>query len=431
MRNPLVLIGGAALVVLVLVLLFASGGGGNARLDNSVMGTNGLGQWLSANRIPLTRSSGRSTAPREDLSIALLPLYDTNLNARSREAESDAQRMADTSPREAQGWIVQEMQAALPMLTILPKWRNGFALTGIAHEQTQIPPDDVHRVFGQLGLGGARLIAVQNRIVSGRLEGVAALQGRQIALFRPQLFDRMHPAPGCTEIAGLPEGALILACRLDSRGTQKVTWYLSDPDVLNNHGLRLADNAGFTLDLVNWMRGEDSRRVLLAQGALLLDSAQTTTQPHKRTAEDLSRFFAWPLSALWAMAGTVLLLALWRGARRFGPARSAGAGGLDQSRRAAITAKARLLRLSGADARMASEHVRAHLADLATQSLGPGAGNDPGIARWFALLERRNAELAGQIRAAADRITPDTSPADLPRLIETFHALTRKASDAA
>ncbi len=264
---------------------------------------------------------------------------------------------------------------------------------------------------------------------SGTAPPAEASPGFRIALFRAQLLDRASLPPDCAELAGLPAGALVVQCA--ARGNTPSATYLSDPDLLNNHGLRLADNAAFAWALVAALRGTDTRPVLLATEPVYIRTGEEKPEPHERTGEDLARFFAWPLSAMWAMGGAVLALALWRGARRFGPARGRQDRTEARWRRAALAAKARLLRVSGADGRMAVAHVPSHLADLAVQTLGPGAGNDPGIARWFALVARRNALLADEIRATAHRITPDTPPAELPRLIQTLHALTRKAQDAA
>lgn len=439
MRNPMVLVGGAiALIVILLVYLAANDS--DRRLDNSVMGTNGLSSWLRSNKIEIIRTSGRDGPQRDAISMAILPLYDIDLSQTAREPRDDAERMSQNSPRDDSNWVIGRMMDEVPTLIVLPKWRQGFAMTGIAHEQTMIPEDEVGQLLLSLPLTTERGVAAgrssfvprENRMVEGEIVGVKGLNGRRIALFRPQLLDRSQlNERRCVELAGLPEGALLVACRNDRGASVEQSYFLSDPDIVNNHGLRLAENATLAIDIVNHIRNGDDRAVLMAQLAVHLVHGDDAPEPHKRSGEDLARFFDWPLSALWAMSAIVLGLAVWRGARRFGPPQGADPDRSDSSRRAAVAAKARLLRLSGADARMAVEHVRAHLADLAVQALGPGAANEPGIARWFALMDRRDPALAAQIRDAATRITPQTHPADLPRLIETFHALTRKATDAA
>jgi hypothetical protein len=202
---------------------------------------------------------------------------------------------------------------------------------------------------------------------------------------------------------------------------------------MNNHGLSLAENAAWSLGLVAALRGADTRPVYLALEPVPPGEPFQRPEPHERTAEDLSRFFAWPLSALWAMAALVLALTVWRGLRRFGPLTAAPTGALETSRTAAIQAKARLLRLAGADQRMAGEFIRSHLSQIATQVLGPGHGSDAGVQRWLQILDRRNPALAAEMQAAIAAInTKDTlSPAELARRLDTFRDLTRKATNAA
>lgn len=428
MRKALSGLAGFAVVALLGWLLFTAQGPDRA-LDRSVMGADGLEIWLRANDVPVTRANTRLTHRREDLSAMIVPLYDTNLHEQAAPPADDAARMANPDPRDMQGWKLEVSASVLPTLVVLPKWRQGFALTGIAHEQTQVPPAALHGVLRNLDLQGARVLPVENRVTTARVAvSPAAPHAQEIALFRAQLLDVLSLPARCSPLVVIGDGALLIDCR--ETGEIPGLRILTDPDVLNNHGLRLADNAGFALALVRDLVSADTRPVLLATESVLVSEEDGPPEPHERTAEDLSRFFAWPLSALWLMGGVVLGLALWRGARRFGPAHGPAQDVAASSRRAAIAAKARLLRLSGADARMAAEHARAHLADMAVQALGPGSGNDSGVARWLALLARNNPDLARDLQDAS-QIPPDTPSADLPRRLAALYALTRKAQHAA
>lgn len=428
MRRVLPGLVGFAVVALLGWLLFTAQGPDRA-LDRSVLGADGLEIWLRGNGIAVTRANPRLTHRREDLSAMIAPLYDTDLEDRAAPPADDAARMANPDPREFEGWMLEASAEMLPTLVVLPKWREGFALTGIAHEQTQVPPAALRGVLRNLDLEGARMLPVENRVTTARVAvSPAAPRAQDIALFRAQLLDVLSLPSRCSPLVVIGDGALLIDCHeTDEAVPMRV---LSDPDVLNNHGLRLADNAAFALAMVRDLTAGDARPVLLATVSVLVSDDEGPPEPHERTTEDLSRFFAWPLSALWLMGGAVLGLALWRGSRRFGPAHGPAPDIAASSRRAAIAAKARLLRLSGADARMAGEHARAHLADMAVQALGPGAGNDAGVARWLALLARRNPDLARDLRDAG-HIPPDTPAADLPRRLAALHALTRKAQNAA
>jgi hypothetical protein len=428
MRKALPGIFGLAVVALLGWLMFTAKGPDRA-LDRSVMGADGLEIWLRANDMPVTRANRRLTHRREDLSAMIVPLYDTNLRDQAAAPTDDAARMANPDPRDMQGWMMEVSADLLPTLVVLPKWRQGFALTGIAHEQTQVPPAALREVLQNLDLKGARVLPVENRVTTARVAvSPAAPRAQDIALFRAQLLDVLSLPSRCSPLVVIGDGALLIDCReTDDIPALRI---LTDPDVLNNHGLRLADNAGFALDVVRDLTAGDARPVLLATESVLVSDDEGPPEPHERSAEDLSRFFAWPLSALWLMGGAVLGLALWRGARRFGPAHGPAQDAAASSRRAAIAAKARLLRLSGADARMAAEHARAHLADMAVQALGPGSGNEAGVARWLALLARSNPDLARDLHDAG-QIPPDTPSAELPRRLAALYALTRKAQHAA
>ena len=109
------------------------------------------------------------------------------------------------------------------------------------------------------------------------------------------------------------QGPLLVRCRKDGQDI----FALSDPDVLNNHGLRLGDNAAFARTLVNDLA--DGAPVLLdTYDFLVIDRER---EPYKkREWSDLLRFFEWPLTLLWvcgcrfAGAGPVARRdALWPG----------------------------------------------------------------------------------------------------------------------
>ena len=396
------------------------------------MGASGLQYWLEDNGVAVRRANARLTPSPDELSIAVIPLFDRDLESSQNPPEDDEDRMTWASPREVEPWQLYEIMRTVPSLVILPKWRFGFAMTGIAQDQTQLTPYLVDSLLSQTTLAGAKVMAPENRFTT---EALAPFPGAglpvQIALFRAQVLDRDTLPAHCEERAGTTRGALLVRC--EARDGYPAVHVLSDPDLINNHGLALADNAAWALGLVAALRGSDTRPVYLALEPIPPGDPFQQPEPHQRTAEDLSRFFAWPLSALWGMAALVLALTAWRGLRRFGPVTAAPTGAPETSRTAAIQAKARLLRLAGADQRMAGEFVRSYLLQIAGQVLGPGQGSDAGVQRWLQLLARRNPALAAEMRAAIAAIhTRDTlSPAELARRLDTFRDLTRKATDAA
>jgi hypothetical protein len=426
---------GVVALAAVGLLYWAASGAEDRRLDGSVMGGAGLEVWLEDNGVEVWRANPRLTPAPDEFSIAVVPIYDRDLENWQDQPSREEDRMSWTSPRNAEAWQLYEIMRTVPSLVILPKWRYGFAITGIAHEDTQLSPYLVNALLAQTALSGVKVLEPQNLFTEVKLAPYAFGDHTggpvDVALFRAQLFDRSTLPQHCKMLVGTARGALLVRCA--AKDGWSAAHYLSDPDLMNNHGLALAENATWALGLVAALRAGDTRPVYLALEPVPPGEPVENPEPHQRTAEDLSRFFAWPLSALWAMAGLVLALTAWRGLRRFGPVTAAPTGATENSRTAAIQAKARLLRLAGADQRMAGEFVRSHMSQIAAQVLGPGHGSDAGVQRWLQLVSRRNPGLGGELQAAIAAIsTKDTlSPAELARRLETFRDLTRKATDAA
>ena len=233
----------------------------------------------------------------------------------------------------------------------------------------------------------------QMMLTSGTLKGQAK---RPLALFWPQLFQRNRIPSHCQEKLGLPEGALVLACYATE--TIPAAFFLSDPDLLNNHGLGLAQNATLAADLVAGLRRDVSKPVYLdtsTEQRLVTIETPDERQDYSRGWDEFARFFDYPLSVLWAVAAAVLALAAWRGLLRFGPARALPDDTLERSKTVGIEAKARLLRLSGNDGRMVAEFVRARLDALSETWFGAGGGGDE---RLFKLLGRRDPAMASHFQ---------------------------------
>src|SRR5690606_37596098 len=71
----------------------------------------------------------------------------------------------------------------------------------------------------------------------------------QIALFHPQLFDPASLPQTCDAVVGMAQGVLVAACGFGDGGDSQPVYLLSDPDLMNNHGLALADNA----EVAEWL----------------------------------------------------------------------------------------------------------------------------------------------------------------------------------
>ena len=433
MRSGIV-IGGIALLVIggLIAAFLTRDSAGDRKLDNSVMGVNALRVWLPRDGIEVVRSHPQLSPVADDLSIRILPLYDVNLMSEEDIPETKEQFARQSTQRELWSYVFFEKLSDLPTLVVLPKWRTGFATAEVAHASLLIDTANVTQLARQTGLARVGILRRPAGFETALLSPALSLPTQDIALFHAQLFDRVTLPAFCTELAGFPYGALLIRC--GAHGSIAAAHYLSDPDLLNNHGLSVADNARFASAMIAAIRPagdtgavylDTSTELLLNTGAEDLDARDYERQP-----EDLARFFAYPLSVLWALAAVVLGVAFWRGARRFGPAQASSEDRPEATKSAAIEAKARLLRLSGNDGRMAGEFVQARLSDLATQTFGHGLGLD-GVTRLFAHLERQNKGLATDLRRVTASLIDQGSSLpqnELHRQLETFRDLLERVN---
>lgn len=434
MRNAVVFALVALLALGGMAALLSFGAASQDRaFDASVMGVEGLTTWLPDQGVAVARSHPRLSPKAADLSLRILPLYDVDIEATASAPQTKEGLASQTTQRDIEWHVVFKKLEQLPTLLVMPKWRTGFASTAVAHVSLLTFYFDIETLLAQLGLEGLQLVRRPAEFETTTTHVTATTAPSKIALFHAQLFNRTTLPKHCLEIVGFKSGALLIHCKATSQ--VPAAHYLSDPDILNNHGLSLAGNAGFAAAMIASLRpeGRTAPVYLDTSTELLLDmdEADTEAREYTREPEDLARFFAYPLSVLWGVAAMILAVTLWRGARRFGPPARLDQGRLEGSKTAAIEAKARLLRLSGNDARMAAEFVQARLADLAAQTFGPGMG-DAGTARFFALLKSRNASLAADFHAVTTRLTDQSatlSRAELHRLLETFRDLLERVTD--
>ncbi|NGM47187.1 hypothetical protein G5B31_16745 [Rhodobacter sp. SGA-6-6] len=430
MRNalPMILVG-----VLVLAglagLLFLGGGREDRRLDASVIGIDGLATWLKAEGLAVERSNPRFRPAWSQLAFRVLPLYDTDLYADPPEAKTPRDAYYATTLRNIEAWNLQGRLYDMPALVILPKWVAGTVTSAMAHDSALIPLEEAGRLPGQIGNWSLLLIRPEQGFVTEEVG-----QDR-VALFHPQLFDPAALPGQCSAVVGLERGILVASCAFDEDDRYPL-YLLSDPDLMNNHGLALADNAAVAAWLFRALApaaatgAEEAPRIYIdteAENMVDYYNYDEQRQDYDRSATDFARFFAPPLTGLWAVLAILLGLALWRGARRFGPAQADAADTPEQSKLAAIATNARLLRIAGHDARMAADLVQANLSDLAQTTFGRAVGAGPqGIARLFAHLSRRDPARTAELQAVAQRLTDTThplSPAELHRQLDAFRRL--------
>ncbi len=431
MKNALPFwLAGLAVAGLLGWLFWTSEGGRARQLNASLIGIKGLELVLPQEGVAVRPSHAMLSPNAEELSLAVIPLYDVDINNDIREARTAREDMDQSSQSDMDSEMLAYKLADLPSLVVLPKWKNGFLRSGVAAEVTMIPADALQQITGQLGLRRRGILRGAPGFVTQDV-AMGDVAGR-VTLFAPQVFDRSRMLKRCTERFGLAAGALLIDCARDD--DHVAAFYLSDPDLLSNHGLSLGENAAFVPKMLAALRRNDGPIYLDTSPDTLLtvQEGDSNYRDYERGASEYARFFDYPLSAFWAMAGVILALSIWRGLRRFGPPVPLGQGGVERSKVAAIEAKARLLRLSGHDGRMAAEFVGARLSDLVETTFGPGTGR-AGLERYYALLARRDADLARDFQAEATILIARgaTLPkAELYQRLERFRDLWERVTHA-
>jgi len=422
---PMVVVGGLLAAGFFLMTMF----GGSARdraLDASPIGIKAMGPWLQQADVPIRNSHPRLHPAVADLGLRILPLYDLDLGHKTPDPDTVEEMLNNGNlrdiPLDSFKSKIQEIQTVV----MLPKWRGALVETGIAHEQSLIPLDDFDRLLPQIGLGGIRLqrggaeFSIQTRA-----------DGADIALFHAQTFKRSTLPKTCKTKVPFNTGALVIACQPEEM-THPV-YFISDPDLMNNHGLAVADNAANLVTFLAGLRGDDERPVYIDRSPDLLTALERDDerQDYKRGATEFERFFKYPFSIYWAALLITLAVVYWRGSKQFGPLQGGDYKTREMSKRAAIDAKARLLRLSGNDGRMVTDFVRAQLQDLGHQSFGEDAGQKA-EARFLKLLGRRNPDLAkdfGSVARSLMQDAPAMPPQQLHRQLASYHALLQKVME--
>ncbi|UVD59468.1 hypothetical protein NE852_24095 (plasmid) [Rhizobium sp. Pop5] len=412
MRNsaPLLVLG--LLLAVAALAIFALSRGSD--YDRSPLGNKGLELWLQAKGVPVIRSDPHVARARSEISLRIIPLSIRQGEAVASQANEEADVARTESP------VRESNRYALPTLIILPKWHSSVSTEGVASRSGLADLLDIRSELDRIGYPDLGL----NRSENGFEEAHPHLNPDQpirIALYNAQTFDLASLPSNCKELAGTLTAALLVRCE-----NYQSVYLLSDPDLLNNHGLALADNASFAVSLVTLLRKVGETRPVYLDtsdrplaGKKPVDEGRT----YERSASDLKRFFAYPLSVIWATLILVAAICFWRGAYRFGPPLPEASANIEMSKTAAIEATARLLRLSGNDGRMTGQFVLHLLADKAQQFFGPGAGNEAGIERLFQRLARRDQAAAKALHSSAQALIDRghlMTRADLHRNLEIF-----------
>ena len=407
---PVFVVGGAIL----LALLWFFAGDSSRALQRGATGFSGLVSWLKDEGFDARSFKGGGSLVRGDVGLRILPLFDTDLEKPRKRPETREDVLAETSLEDIRLKIVRHKIEDHPTLIVLPKWRGGMPILGVAHERLLIPAGEINRILRQIGLEG-----VATRRDPGGFSDMGARGGR-IGLMHAQTLK----GTGCTPVLGTEDAFILGRCAVpagyeESDSASTYFWLLADPDLANNHGLALAENAPVFSAVLK------SAEIT---GPILLDLTKIDhtvgddwlEDRHERTWEDFARMFEWPFTMIWVAFICVGALVLWRAVTRFGPVARTGEEQPLASKEISIDAKARLLRLAGQDAPLLAEHVQARIAQLAAEILGPHRRTDQTpLEMLYRLIRRRDPRLADELAEAA-HIPEGIAPDDIIHRLDRF-----------
>ncbi len=196
------------------------------------------------------------------------------------------------------------------VLIVLPKW------SGHSHPEAKgwlasvdlIDEARAHEALEHAGLPDARVVRPEGEIgapITFRdLAGAARTPPSRIEVTRPQLVVSSSLRPLIAYADGILLGEV-----LGPEGGEDRFLVLSDPDLLNNHGLEKADNAAVAIDVVRLAHDEGEPIII---DETLHDHGFAAPQSFFRA------LFEFPLVLLLIHLAATLCLFLWAGAGRFG-----------------------------------------------------------------------------------------------------------------
>jgi hypothetical protein len=196
---------------------------------------------------------------------------------------------------------VRQRRAARPTLIILPKWRTIANLRG-GDWVTAIGPGAGRRVAAQLGYR----LNIADRVATGTpATGTGILEGLNApAPALPQVIE----GDGLVTLLALPNGGALLS-QIEGRPH----YFLADPDLLNNHGIRDPARASTALALLDALNATDAQSINFA--------TFTDVVAARETIGLLQLVLEPPFLALTLALLVAALLAGFHGAIRFGQPR--------------------------------------------------------------------------------------------------------------
>lgn len=399
---------GLVVAVTIGAFLFLSGQS-QQTLRASPSGFDGLQIWLTSEDQSVQNFTGGWTIDKDNVGLLVLPLFDRALDLDRVVPVTKEDLLFQQDENDQQSRHLLTKADMVPTLVILPKWRSGLRLTGLGHPALLVENAGVEKALQVLtGSPSERLTHIPYPFTEFDYR---TLDGTTLAarLYVAQVFH----GQGCEPIIGRIGEMVLGECPL--AGGEETVLILSDPDLLNNHGLRLGENAYIAQDFFTRQAGASHILIDYSSSVWLTDSSDNVVR--EKTWTDMLRFFEPPFLALWMSGAFITMLVLWRSGLRYGPVLAVKSK-LGASKIPAIRARARLLRLTDQDGILLSAYATARMSATATGLFGPThtrhRQDEDAVLRYLhnknPALEQKLAALLVQIRdlphqlAAADAI---------------------------
>ncbi|MGB0498340.1 MAG: hypothetical protein ACPGID_08375 [Rubricella sp.] len=421
-RNSLDIAIVAGVVILGAIALFLLLTNQRQQLRSAPTGLDGLVLFLNAEDEPAFAFTGGWGLPRDEIGLRILPLYDTDLRALREPPETTEDFLTQQDEFDIALGIVRRKLETVPTMLVLPKWRTVVRATGLGHPAFAVERERLDTILANIAGAGAGTVL---RPDAAFLE--IPMQGSDLraALYAPQLFT----GPGCRPLLGEVGAMLAGVCPLDGLADDVVI--VSDPDLLNNHGLRLGDNAFIVRDLVAGLAKDGRTMVDYSTDQWILEGRDAPAR--ERTWADLARFLDYPFSVMWFGGALCLAIALLRAAIRNAPPRATDFLRPGASREVALGNRARLMRMTGQSGAMLADYVGTRLSAAARARLGSLQGSRfAGEEAFLRSVARDRPDLARALydAVAAIRGAPDTlSAGEAIGLVDEFETILNRIED--
>lgn len=364
-------------------------------LRNSAVGFDGLRIWLSSEERSAQSFAGGWPLNRESVGLLLQPVFDTQLDIKRATAATEEELLLQPDEFDQRAAVIREKSQAVTSLVVLPKWRSGLRLTGAGHPVLRAPLPQVQDTLHQIV--GTKVGQVHDLPTTFSEFDFESDKGTLAAkIYAAQVFDGV----GCDPIIGEPGAMLVGLCPLRGAPKKKV-YVLSDPDLLNNHGLRLGDNARIAATFLPELAGE--KRIVIDYSDKNWLIAPRKIVKRERSWKDLARLFGFPFTILWVGAALLLGLAIWRGGLRNGPVDRPGLrAGIGN--RSANLVRARLMRMTDQDGALLADYVDARMQVQAAATLGSALSGEAAEKAYLRYVRERAPALAEKLERVLARI---------------------------